>query len=233
MALSADEQTAIVKAVEDGVIRKLTESSAPLVVAVKLAAADQADDKAKRDPYRPLLHFVTGLLAFCLALLVALFAALGADKGPLINSLVSWVLMGMAATAAIGTVAIGVLQLAKTLSPDTFSGLGIFGALVAGLAVLCGGYTVWLCIDEAKIVAGRYCIAKPAEGMSDPVLTQFLKAQKEPWQTFVPAFAQARAHDCLILGDLAASAAWAKIATTIPAPPQQQPSPSSSPPPSP
>src|SRR5882672_5922475 len=104
MALTDDEKREISTAVATGVVSKLKETGSALIVGVERAAPAEAK---KLDPYRPALHFLTGLLAFCLTLIVALFAALDPDKGHAVNALVSWVLSGIAATAAVGTVAIG------------------------------------------------------------------------------------------------------------------------------
>ena len=212
MALTEEEKRAVVATVETEVVKKLAATGSPVVVAVERTAPPPAEPK-KLDPYRPALHFLTGLLAFCLTLIVALFAALDADKGPAVNALVSWVLMGIAATAAVGTIAIGLLQWAKSRSPDTFNDLGKFGAGVAIVAVLCGVGTVLLCVRGALIVAEQNCIEKPVEGIGETVLTQLLVKNQG---ARARSYAEARAHDCFAAGDLASSAAWSKIAAALP-----------------
>lgn len=214
MALSDEEQSKIAAAVATAVVRDLKATASNVVVAVE-RTAPAAPEPKKLDPYRPALQFLTGLLAFCLALIVALFAALGADKGHAINALVSQVLMAMAITAVVGTVAIGLMQLAKTLSPDKLNWLGGFSAVVALVAVVCGGRAVVQLITGATTIAERYCVAKPAEGISETALNQFWKGQSAETRDYARAYASARASDCLAAGDLASSAAWARISGTL------------------
>jgi hypothetical protein len=192
--------------VEDGVVKTLKETGAALILPVERAAPAEAK---KLDPYRPALQFLAGLLAFCLALIVALFAALGADKGHAINALVSWVLAGISITAVAGTMASGLLQWAKSSSPDKMGRGSIAGVILAVVTVLCGAATVYVCADGALKIARQQCIAKPAEGLGNDALITLLKTQ----QGIVPrAYADARSRDCFAAGDLGSSAAWAEIA---------------------
>lgn len=213
--LSKADRDAIIQSVEAGIIKKLHEPDGPLIVAVDVTAAKLAKEP-KRDPYRSILQFLTGLLAFCLTLLVALFAAIGSDKAShAVTTLVSWVLMGMAVTAVIGTVAIFLVQLSKAFFPDKFGWPAWFGVAASVGAVIVGGVTVLYCVRGGMVVVEQHCVAKPMDGIGEPALFDFFNKQKEDWRNYTHAVAMARMRDCIATGDLASGAAWARIAGAL------------------
>lgn len=208
MALTMD-QMAIANAVEKSILEKGQTAGGPLILTV------ERPEPKVLDPFRPLLQFLAGLLAFCLTLIVALFAALNPDKGYAINALISWVLIGISITAVAGTIAIGLLQWAKSckasLKPD--QDLAKNGRDAAIITVVFGGLTVLACVVGALVVAERQCIGKPTDGVNDTELTDLLKVQQE---NYARGYAEARARDCFAEGDLASSIAWTKIARKLP-----------------
>lgn len=68
--------------------------------------------------YNPPLLFLAGLLTFCLGVIAAIFSAIdkvGAAHGPLLGPVLAWA----AITALVGTIAVGVLQYARSQTGTT------------------------------------------------------------------------------------------------------------------
>lgn len=203
MAELTDEQKAIAAVVQAGVVRELKESGNLVILPPLPPAAPVPKD---HDPYRPMLQFIAGLLAFSLTLIVGLFAALGIDKGHTANTVVVWVLIGMIAAASFGTIAALLLQGGKSRSPDKFGRLGQAGVVAAVVAVVLGvaaaGYGVcrlWQMSDVA-------CI-KVAEGIGEQALRDLLAKNGKDAK-----YAEGNMKHCFATGDLVSSVAWAKVA---------------------
>jgi hypothetical protein len=208
MTLDPSEKAAIVSEVEAAIVAKARANGAPLVLSV------ERFEEKKLDSYRPVLQFLAGLLAFCLTLIVALIAGLDPDNDYAINSLLSLVLIGISITAALATIAIGLLQWAKSRrAGDATKGrvltwLGGFGGV---LAVVLGVVTVAACVYGASGILQRHCVGVPG----DMAIDAFSALVKTERPHDAQEYAQARAHDCFDDGDLASSAAWAIIAATL------------------
>lgn len=201
MALDDAGKASLVAVVRTEIVNEL--KTAGKLVVLPIASAPK-----ENDPYRPLLQFITGLLAFCLALIGALFTALGTDKGYLVNTLVGGVLAGMIVTAGCGTIAALALQLARSKGLKSFEGIGVFGVWGAGIAVLFGIATVVYAADHILKMPDVPCV-KVAQGVDEQTLKDLL-AKNQNMQA--SAYAAARAKDCFAAGDLASSAAWSKAA---------------------
>lgn len=68
--------------------------------------------------YNPPLLFLAGLLTFCLGVIVGVFSAIdkaATGHGPLLGPVLAWA----AITALVGTIAIGVLQYARSQTGTT------------------------------------------------------------------------------------------------------------------
>jgi hypothetical protein len=202
MALDDAEKASIVAIVRTEVVNEL-KAAGKLVILPPPASAPK-----ENDPYRPLLQFITGLLAFCLALIGALFTALGTDKGYAVNTLVGGVLAGMIVTAGCGTVAALALQLAKSKGLKSFDGIGAIGVWGTGIAVLFGVATVVYAADHIRTMPAVPCVTV-AQGVDERTLRDLL-AKNQKMQA--SAYAEARAKDCFAAGDLFSSAAWSKAA---------------------
>jgi hypothetical protein len=208
MTLDPSEKVAIVGEIEAAVVAKARASGAPLVLSV------ERFEEKKLDPYRPVLQFLAGLLAFCLTLIVALIAALNPDNDHATNALISLVLIGIAVTAALATIAIGLLQWArsrKAAGENKGKALTWLGGIGAGLAVQLGIVTVGACVYGASTILQRQCVGVP-EDMTIDAFGALVQTERPD---DAQEYAQARSHDCFEDGDLASSAAWAIIAATL------------------
>jgi hypothetical protein len=122
-------------------------------------------DESKDDPYRTTIHFLAGLLTFCLGVIAAVFSALNggnADPHLLGYKMLGGVLGSIAFVAWLCTAAAAIIQTEKFryrsehksyLKPPVFlrAGLMLALALLGGLAVaycVRYGYAILTCLSE-------------------------------------------------------------------------------------
>jgi hypothetical protein len=129
-AMSDEITNAVVAALKEAKVKDALASSVRTVIddqvrtslrdvvkGVMLGTHDATEEKA-RDPYRATLHFLAGLIAFSLAVIVGVFNALPdppVDTTHAVHRMLGGVLGWMAITALIAAVAALVTQLLKTI----------------------------------------------------------------------------------------------------------------------
>jgi membrane-associated protease RseP (regulator of RpoE activity) len=164
---------AIAASVQKAVQEKMA-TTLPDVVAGSVKGALLGKDKAEEDPYRTTLHFLAGLIAFCLAVIVGVFNAFPApplDAASPIIRMLGGVLAWMAITALAATVSTGITQILKRAyrKQPSEAGPPWWGlALLIGLPVLPGAMAVAYCIR-----AGAALLDSDAElvGMAKAICT--------------------------------------------------------------
>ena len=105
------------------------------------------------DPYRTTIHFLAGLLTFCLGVIAAVFSALnsgGADPQQLSYKMLGGVLGSIAVVAWLCTVAVACVQLMKFMHRYDHDSVWTWpvvwrAGLMLGLALL-GGMAVAYCV---------------------------------------------------------------------------------------
>lgn len=128
--MSEEITNAVVAALKDAKVKDALASSMHTVIdeqvrtslrdvvkGVVLGTRDATEEKT-RDPYRATLHFLAGLIAFSLAVIVGVFNALPdppVDTTHAVHRMLGGVLGWMAITALVAAVAALVTQLLKTM----------------------------------------------------------------------------------------------------------------------
>jgi len=108
---------AITDSVQKAIQEKL-QTALPDVVKGAVLGAQQATDQKAHDPYRTTIHFLAGLIAFCLAVIVGIFNAFPdppTDTGSMVYRMFGGVLAWISITALVATVSALIAQLRKYL----------------------------------------------------------------------------------------------------------------------
>jgi membrane-associated protease RseP (regulator of RpoE activity) len=106
---------AITDSVQKAIQEKL-QTALPDVVKGAVLGAQQATDQKAHDPYRTTIHFLAGLIAFCLAVIVGIFNAFPdppIDTGSVVYRMFGGVLACISITALVATVSALIAQLRK------------------------------------------------------------------------------------------------------------------------
>jgi hypothetical protein len=146
---------AITDSVQKAIQEKL-QTALPDVVKGAVLGAQQATDQKAHDPYRTTIHFLAGLIAFCLAVIVGIFNAFPdppTDTGSMVYRMFGGVLAWISITALVATVSALIAQLRKYLygvkqkrgeSPTDPWKLEL--ALLMGVPTLFGAIAVAYCV---------------------------------------------------------------------------------------
>jgi hypothetical protein len=184
--MSDEIKTAVIAALQDAEVGNAIAASVqkaaqekmaatlPDVVAGSVKGALLGKDKSEEDPYRTTFHFLGGLIAFCLAIIVGVFNAFPTPPvdthSPIIRML-GGVLAWMAITALVATVSAGITQILKReyrKKPSESGPPWWRLALLIGIPVLPGVMAVAYCIR-----AGATLLNSDAElvGMAQAICT--------------------------------------------------------------
>ena len=142
---------AIAESVQKAIEDKLA-ASIPEVVAGSVKGALKGRRQADEDPYRTTFHFLGGLIAFCLAVIVGVFNAFPAppvDAGSPIIRMLGGVLAWIAITALVATLSAGLTQLLKRAhrkKPGEADPPWWVPGLLIGIPVLPGAMAVAYCV---------------------------------------------------------------------------------------
>lgn len=160
--------------------KHLAEEATRTQVANAVKAVVARIDTAKDDPWRTTIHFLVGLLTFCLGVLAALFNALnGSNVDPHLLSyrMLGGVLGSIAFVAWLCTVAAALVQAEKFRLRSEHTSYLKFPVLVrAGLMLLLavfGGLAVAYCIRYGYAILT--CLAEPV-GLWDSLAGLFQHA---------------------------------------------------------
>jgi len=134
-------------------------------------------DESKDDPYRTTIHFLAGLLTFCLAVIAAVFSALNggnADPHLLGYTMLGGVLGSIAFVAWLCTVAAAIIQVMKFMHRHNHNSVWTWpviwrGGLLLALAVL-GGLAVAYCVRYGYAILT--CLSEPV-GLVDSLVGLF------------------------------------------------------------
>ena len=122
-------KTEVIKAMEDpqvgraiagsmqNAIQEKLQSALLDVVKGAIVGAQQAADQKKHDPYRTTIHFLAGLIAFCLAVIVGTFSAFPdppVDTRDVVYRMLDGVLAWISITALVATVSVAIAQISNT-----------------------------------------------------------------------------------------------------------------------
>lgn len=139
-------------------VRETFPAALPDVVKAAVLGAQQAADQKRHDPCRTTIHFLAGLIAFCLAVIAGIFNAFPdppADTGDVVYRMLGGVLAWISITALVATVCMAVVQILKyrhrkdanAQDPDTAT-----LALLMGIPTLFGAMAVSYCVRGGMAV---------------------------------------------------------------------------------
>lgn len=102
----------------DRAVREQLDAAVPALVKGAVLGTQAAAERRAHDPYRTTIHFLAGLIAFCLAVIVGVFSALPdppVSPAPLVHRLLGGVLAWIAVAALVATACAAVAQYRKHL----------------------------------------------------------------------------------------------------------------------
>jgi len=117
--IAAMQDPQVSNAITDSVQKAIQEklkTALPDVVKGAVLGAQQATDQKAHDPYRTTIHFLAGLIAFCLAVIVGIFNAFPdppIDTGSVVYRMFGGVLAWISITALVATVSALIAQIRK------------------------------------------------------------------------------------------------------------------------
>lgn len=143
-------------------VRETFPAALPDVVKAAVLGAQQAADQKRHDPCRTTIHFLAGLIAFCLAVIAGIFNAFPdppADTGDVVYRMLGGVLAWISIAALAATVCMAITQILKYMhrkdagaqdpNPATL-------ALLMGIPTVCGVMAVAYCVRGGMaILHGR------------------------------------------------------------------------------
>lgn len=94
----------------------------------------------RRDWYRPAIHFLAGILGFCLAIMVGIFSAYHNYKDEEFAKVLDELLSGMVLTAAVAAVALFIVQSMKLCRVKDSTGAKV---IVIALMAITVGSGLW------------------------------------------------------------------------------------------
>jgi hypothetical protein len=150
---------AIAASVQTALQEKLA-AAMPDVVAGSVKVALKSKSPSEEDPYRTTFHFLGGLIAFCLAVIVGVFNAFPAppiDATSPTNRVLGGVLAWMAIAALAATVNAAITQILKReyRRKPSEAGPPWWGlALLMGVPVLPGAMAVVYCVRAGAAILG-------------------------------------------------------------------------------
>jgi hypothetical protein len=147
-----------------------TQAQVAKAVNAVVARIDESND----DPYRTTIHFLAGLLTFCLGVIAAVFSALNsgnADPHLLGYKMLGGVLGSIAFVAGLCTVAAAIIQVMKFMHRHGHNSIWTWpviwrGGLMLALALL-GGLAVAYCVRYGYAILT--CLSEPV-GLWDSLM---------------------------------------------------------------
>lgn len=114
------------------------------------------DDAKPEDPYRTTIHYLSGLIAFCLAVLAGVFANFSDAKGTALYAALGGILTWMAITALVAA-AMAITQVLKVSyrqdwTPDTTPPSKLRLYLLMGVPTLFGLMPVIYCLRGGAVM---------------------------------------------------------------------------------